>query len=135
MKIALAQINTQIGNLPGNAAKILDFASRAEKKGAEIVIFPELTLTGYPPRDLLEKPHFIEANMKALLELSSKIRGISAVVGFAEPNPEASGRPVFNSAAFIRNGRVEAVRRKVLLPTYDVFDESRHFEPGKEAVP
>src|SRR4030095_9579891 len=127
MKIALAQINTQSGDLSGNASKVVDFARRAAKKGAELVVFPELTLSGYPPRDLLEKPHFNKANLKALKEVASRIHGICAVVGFAEPNPEPTGRPVFNSAAFLQGGRVTAVRRKVLLPPYDAFDESPHF--------
>src|SRR5262245_6546884 len=101
MKIALAQINTQIGNLPQNAAKILEYCSCAKRKGAQLVIFPELSLTGYPPRDLLEKPSFVQANVKALNALAARIRDIAAVVGFAEPNPEVSGRPVFNAAAFL----------------------------------
>jgi NAD+ synthase (glutamine-hydrolysing) len=130
MKIALAQINTQIGNLSANANKICEYIEKARKKKAELVVFPELTIPGYPPKDLLEKPHFIEANAKALNHVAKKIRGISAIVGFAEPNLEKVGRPVFNSAALLADGKVQLIQRKVLLPTYDVFDESRHFEAG-----
>jgi NAD+ synthase (glutamine-hydrolysing) len=134
MKIALAQINTHIGNLEANAKKVLSFAHRASKKGADLVVFPELTIPGYPPKDLLEKPHFIEANVRALQEVAKKMRGIAAIVGFAEPNRGERGRPVFNSAALIQNGKIEAVSRKILLPTYDVFDEARHFERGEIPV-
>jgi NAD+ synthase (glutamine-hydrolysing) len=133
MKIALAQIDTQIGNLEGNARKILSFSEKAKRLGAALVVFPELTLPGYPPKDLLDKPHFIEANERALRDLTPKVKGIQAIVGFAEGNSERQGRAVFNSAAWIQNGKVEYIQRKILLPTYDVFDESRHFEPGKDS--
>lgn len=132
MKIALAQINTHIGDLKKNAGKILDFSEKARCMGAELVLFPELALTGYPPKDLLEKNHFLRANQKAIEELARKIQGIDALVGFAEPNPEKTGKPVYNAAAFLSGGKIDSVYRKNLLPTYDVFDEGRYFEEGKE---
>src|SRR5215467_9458434 len=115
MKIALAQINTQIGNLEANAKKAISFMQQARKKGADLVIFPELTIPGYPPKDLLEKPHFVQANVRALQDVVHKTLGISAIVGFAEPSRGERGRPVFNSAALIQNGRIQAVSRKILL--------------------
>ncbi len=133
MKIALAQINTHIGNFSGNVQKVLAFSEKAKKQGAALVIFPELTLTGYPPKDLLEKPHFIEANLKALQEVAQKISGIEAIVGFADPNPKTEGKALFNAAALMGNGKVLSVQHKKLLPTYDVFDEARYFESGKKS--
>jgi NAD+ synthase (glutamine-hydrolysing) len=134
MKIALAQINTQIGYLEGNVKKIIEFIQKAEKKGADLVVFPELSITGYPPKDLLEKPHFVEANLKALHTVAKKVRKTAAIVGFAEPNLENTGKSVFNSAALLAEGRVAKIQRKTLLPTYDVFDETRHFESGEGPV-
>jgi len=130
MKIALAQINTQIGNFTFNVEKVLEAIQKAKRKKAELVIFPELTLTGYPPKDLLEKPHFIEANLKALKTVAKQCHGIAALVGYVEPNPEKTGRALFNSAALLFKGKVVANQRKRLLPSYDVFDETRYFEPG-----
>ncbi len=133
MKIALAQINTQIGNLDGNVRKISDILRRAKLKKADLVVFPELTITGYPPKDLLEKPHFIDANLRALEKVVVQTKEIAAIVGFAEPNLEKQGKPIFNSAAMISEGKIQSIKRKVLLPTYDVFDEARYFQPGLES--
>ncbi len=129
MRIALAQINATVGDLDGNAEKVLRFVERSIDKGADIVVFPELTLTGYPPEDLLQKPHFITENMTVLKELASRIGDIYAVVGFTEGG---QGGPPANAAAVIANGRVLGVYRKVHLPNYGVFDELRYFKPGTE---
>ena len=132
MKLALAQINATVGALKENAAKILDFAGRAKEGGAELVIFPELAITGYPPKDLIEKAGFVEENLQALDFITNRLEGITAVIGFAEPNPEPAGKPFFNSAAVVKDHKVVSVHRKSLLPTYDVFDEGRYFEPSSE---
>lgn len=131
MRIALAQINTTVGALKDNARKILEYTDAAKSQKADVVIFPELAIPGYPPKDLLEKPSFVEDNVRVLNSLARKIEGITVIVGFAEPNPEPSGKPCYNSAAVIRNGEVVSVHRKTLIPTYDVFDEGRYFEPSK----
>ncbi len=135
MRIALAQTNPLVGDLDGNAKKIEAFAKRAIASGADIVVFPEMSLIGYPPRDLLERPSFVRRAEAALLALAKRIRGIAAVVGTVERNPDPDGKPLFNVAAVLDEGRVAAVRRKSLLPAYDVFDESRYFEPEPKPAP
>lgn len=132
MKIALGQVNTTVGALEENAAKMLDFAARAKSEHADIIIFPELAITGYPPKDLLEKHGFVEDNLRILHELTQKIQGIDAVLGFVEPNPQPEGKPFYNSAAVISKQKIVSVHRKTLLPTYDVFDEDRYFEPASD---
>lgn len=134
MKIAIAQINTQVGHFSGNLEKILQSLENAKKKKADLIIFPELSLTGYPPRDLLEKPSFIEKNLEIINLLTKKSRGIACIVGFVEPNLEKTGKALHNAAAFLKGGKIERIVRKRLLPTYDVFDESRYFEPGTESL-
>ncbi len=133
MKIALAQINTQIGNFALNLEKITQAIDKAKQKGAQLIIFPELTLTGYPPRDLLEKTQFVDKNLNLLNQLAKKVKNIVCVVGFVEPNLEDKGKPLYNAAAFLQDGHIEKIIRKRLLPTYDVFDENRYFEPGHES--
>jgi NAD+ synthase (glutamine-hydrolysing) len=130
MKIALGQINTTVGALEQNAEKVLHFTEQAKGK-ADMILFPELAITGYPPKDLLEKAGFIEANLSVLKSLAEKIEGIEVIVGFAEPNPAPEGKHCFNSAAVIRNRKIISIHRKTLLPTYDVFDEGRYFEPSR----
>ncbi len=130
MKIALAQINTTVGALGENARKIRDWTGRAQKAGAGLVLFPELTVTGYPPLDLLQLPHFVKAQMEEVESLAKGLQGMTAVVGMAEPNPQAEGKNLFNTAALLDGGKIRSRHRKRLLPTYDVFDESRYFEPG-----
>lgn len=130
MKIALAQINTQIGNLDGNVRKISNILSRLKSKKVDLVVFPELTITGYPPKDLLEKTSFIESNLRALEKVAGQTKDIAAIIGFVEPNREKQGKSIFNSAALISKGKIQSVQRKVLLPTYDVFDEARYFQAG-----
>jgi NAD+ synthase (glutamine-hydrolysing) len=129
-RLALAQINATVGDIEGNTAKIIAFIAKATKAGADIVIFPELSLTGYPPEDLLLKPHFLRRNMAALEEVAAATTDIYAVVGFAEDAGQG-GLPS-NSAALITKGRILSVYRKVHLPNYGVFDEVRYFKPGSE---
>ncbi len=129
MKVALAQINPTIGDIDGNVAKILDFARRARDGGAELAIFPELAICGYPPMDLLLKDSFVHANLAGLHSVRQHLSGIAALVGFVDINPGA-GRPLFNACALLDGGKIKAVQQKTLLPTYDVFDEDRYFEPA-----
>ena len=135
MKIAAAQINPTIGDIQGNVDKILQYIGRARELGAQLVVFPELSLTGYPPRDLLERSSFIEQNINALGELAPKVKDISALVGFVEKNLSAEGKPLYNAAALLEGGEIAYVSFKSLLPTYDVFDESRYFEPAAGIAP
>ncbi|HBQ21757.1 MAG: NAD+ synthase [Deltaproteobacteria bacterium GWA2_38_16] len=130
MKIALAQINPTIGAFEYNSRKMLDFIKTAKAKKAELVIFPELSLVGYPPLDLLEKESFVKDNLKYLKQFSSHIQDIAVICGFIDKNGGKSGKEFFNSLAFISNRKIIAKHHKVLLPSYDVFDETRHFEPG-----
>lgn len=136
MKIAIAQLNPTIGDLDHNAEHILTAVKTAAAAGARIVLTPELSLCGYPPRDLLLRPRFIQAMREALTDLAARVPpDIAVLVGFAEPNQGASDRgekPLFNSIALIEMGQIQQVFHKQLLPTYDVFDEERYFEPGRQ---
>jgi NAD+ synthase (glutamine-hydrolysing) len=129
MKIALAQINPTVGDFDGNSAKILDFAQRAKDRGANLAVFSELCLCGYPPLDLIERPHFIDRNERELACLAKRLP-IPSVVGFAARAQGSTGKSAANAAALLVNGAVEFVQHKMLLPTYDVFDESRYFRPA-----
>ena len=132
-RIALAQINATVGDFAGNAAKIRDATGRARAAGATLVAFPELAVSGYPPRDFLDLPEFLERSQRALADLALPAewsRGITVVVGFPEAVPGAPPPGVYNSAALVVDGRVAAIGRKSLLPTYDVFDETRYFLPS-----
>lgn len=131
MKIALAQINPTVGDITGNVAKILDFSQRARQMAADIVVFPELAVCGYPPLDLLLKPSFVEATLKGVDDINAGVQDIAVVVGFVARN-EKPGRPLRNACAFLQGGRIQSVQYKTLLPTYDVFDEDRYFEPAVE---
>jgi NAD+ synthetase len=135
MKIACAQINPTVGDIEGNLEKILANIEKAKELGAELILFPELALTGYPPRDLLERDHFVERNLAALDELAPKVSGITAIVGFVDRNPLPEGKPLYNAAAVIAEGQIISIHYKSLLPTYDVFDEDRYFEPAKGNAP
>ncbi|MHC4601060.1 MAG: nitrilase-related carbon-nitrogen hydrolase, partial [Planctomycetota bacterium] len=137
MKIALCQINTTVGDFEGNRAKILAFAERAKKAGADLAVFPELTITSYHPKDLLESRGFVERNLETLDSLLPASRDIAMVVGYVERNPRPDGKALLNAAALLDGGRVAGVAFKTLLPTYDVFDETRHFQPAStwEPVP
>jgi len=132
VKIAAVQLNPTIGDVEANTARILDGFARATSAGAELVVFPEQSILGYPAKDLLLRREVIEQNLAALQRIVAATAGLQAgvIVGFAEPNEGGIGRPVFNSAAFIADGRIVARSRKRLLPTYDIFDEARYFEPG-----
>ncbi|MGD0462518.1 MAG: NAD+ synthase [Tepidisphaeraceae bacterium] len=130
MRLALAQINPTVGDIAGNCRKAIDFIARAKGQGAQLVVFPELSVIGYPPKDLLLKPQFIEDNLRGLQSIAEHANGIDAVVGYAERNANPVGRPLHNAVALLREGRIVSRHFKTLLPTYDVFDESRYFEPG-----
>jgi len=130
MKIALLQINPTVGDLAGNAKLIADAAREAAARGADLAVTPELALVGYLPRDLLLSPGFVAESWDTLHRLATGLTGLPPVlVGLPEPNPSEEGRPLFNTAALIRGGGVDLRFRKALLPTYDVFDEDRYFEP------
>ncbi len=137
MKIALGQLDPTIGDFDGNLRLIDEAAVRARAAGADLLVLPELALCGYPPRDLLERDAFLAASTRALEHLSASVRGkLAVLVGFPEVLPEAAvGRHIANSAALIDDGKIVAVRRKSLLPTYDVFDEWRYFEPATSVAP
>lgn len=127
MKIALGQINTTVGDFTGNTAKIVDYSRRALQGGAGLILFPELAICGYPPRDLVEKPAFVTRNEEALKQIAAETKGIAVICGFVSPAKSSTGKSVLNSAALLRDGKIEFVQSKRLLPTYDVFDEMRNF--------
>jgi NAD+ synthase (glutamine-hydrolysing) len=131
MKIALAQINPTVGDFAGNSAKIIDVARKAKQRGADLVVFSELCLCGYLPLDLLERPAFLERSRAELARVAKEL-ALPAIVGYAGRAHESAGKPVANSAALIVGGRVVFEQQKMLLPTYDVFDETRYFHPAKE---
>ena len=130
MKIALAQINPTVGDFTGNAAKLRRFALDARERGAELVVFPELAVCGYPPRDLVEAPAFVARSRQVLEELAAEISGIAIIAGLPTPAAHETGKTVMNSAALLREGRIDFIQSKRLLPTYDVFDEMRNFSPA-----
>ena len=132
MKIAIAQLNYHIGNFELNTSKIIESISRSKAEGADLVVFTELSVTGYYPHDLLERKEFIEQSYEAINRIASHCNGIAAVVGGPSINPEPRGKKLFNSAFFMGNGAVQHVVNKSLLPTYDIFDEYRHFEPNRK---
>lgn len=131
MKIAIAQLNYHIGNFEQNTAKIIANINKAKAEGADIVVFTELSVTGYYPHDLLERKEFIEQSDEALNRIAMHCDGIAAVVGGPRINPEPRGKKLFNSAFFMYDKAIQHVVNKSLLPTYDIFDEYRHFEPNK----
>jgi len=134
MKIALAQINTKVGDLSANTDLIIKNINSARAKEAELVVFPELSITGYPPRDLLDFDCFIDDNLAYLDKIRENSKGINIICGFIDKNPSPYGKKYFNAAAIIKNGTIKAKYYKRLLPFYDVFDETRYFEPGKESL-
>ena len=127
LRLALAQINCTVGDLSGNRDRIIRYMEDAKKAGADIVSFPELAITGYPPEDLLFKPSFIEDNIKALAEVTAASKGIAAVVGFVDKKDD-----IYNSAAFISDGKLVGIYHKMYLPNYGVFDEFRYFQAGRK---
>src|SRR6266852_2304058 len=126
LRLAMAQINVVVGDIESNAQKIIDWIDRARDADVDIVTFPELALTGYPPEDLLLKPQFIDANLAALDKIISRTRDITAVIGFVDRKDD-----IFNAAAIVQNGKLVTAYHKIYLPNYGVFDEFRYFQPGK----
>ena len=130
MKIALGQINPTIGDFSGNSARIIDFSKRARAAGASLILFPELSVCGYPPRDLVERSAFVENNRKAVENIVAQTRGIAVICGVVTPAQAETGKSVMNSAVWLEDGKVVLQQSKMLLPTYDVFDEMRNFAPA-----
>lgn len=131
MRILAAQINPTIGDIEGNAKKILEALDRARNEEVDIVLFPEMTLSGYPPEDLLLDHAFIEALEEKLKEIAYATKGLFVAVGLPRRNHSGKEKPLYNSAAILENGKIIGYHNKQLLPTYDVFDERRFFEPGE----
>src|ERR1700733_7779584 len=131
VKIALGQINPTVGDFSGNAAKIIAFSRRAQAGGAELILFPELAVCGYPPRDLVERASFVARNRETAEQIAAATRGIAVICGLVTPAESETGKSVMNSAALLQDGRVAFLQSKMLLPTYDVFDEMRNFAPAK----
>ena len=134
MKIGFAQINATVGDLRGNFAKIVAAYDKLAEQGAEMVLTPELAITGYPPQDLLFKSRFVPDNLEILAQLQAHVKGPALVVGFVDPNG-GRGKPFHNAAALLQAGKPMQKTHKSLLPTYDVFDEDRYFEPAHEITP
>src|SRR5215471_11833293 len=128
VRVALAQINPTVGAIESNARMIVDWMARARALQADVVAFPELVLTGYPPEDLLFKPAFIEANLRALADVARHSRGVTAVLGFVDKRDD-----IFNAAAVLHDGVHAGTYHKQYLPNYGVFDENRYFQSGIES--
>jgi len=135
LRIGLLQLNSTVGDFAANAGKLLAAHAQAARDGAEFVLAPELFLCGYPPRDLLQREDFVEANLKALAEVAAEIGPVPLCLGYVERNPDRPGRALRNAAAVLQRGRVIWRTAKSLLPTYDVFDEDRYFEPAAKVEP
>ena len=133
MRIALAQVNPTVGDFTGNARQVIEFARYARQGKAGLVLFPELNVCGYPPRDLVERPDFVARCRQALEEIAAETREIVCICGFVSRACHDTGKSVMNSAAVLRDGRVELVQSKMLLPTYDV-DEMRNFAPARSQM-
>jgi len=127
LRIGLCQINTTVGDIEGNTAKILDYIAKGKKMGADLLAFPEMAVTGYPPEDLLLMPKFIEANLKAVKTIAKATSSMTAIVGFVSKNGD-----IFNSAGLFHDGKLVDAYSKIYLPNYGVFDEDRYFQAGKE---
>ncbi len=130
MRIALGQINTTIGDFSGNSTKIIEYAQRARSAGMDLILFPELSVCGYPPRDLVERPWFVERNRQTTEAIARETEGIAVICGLVTPAKSDTGKSVTNSAALLRDGKIAFLQSKRLLPTYDVFDEMRNFAPA-----
>ena len=131
MKIALGQINPTVGDFSGNASKIIDFSRRAQAAGAGLILFPELSVCGYPPRDLVERPYFVARNRESAERIATETQGIAVICGLVTPATSDTGKAVMNSAALLMDGKIAFTQSKMLLPTYDVFDEMRNFAPAR----
>ena len=132
MRIALAQINTTVGDIRGNRDRVFKEIDNAGRLGADLVLFPELTLTGYPPRDMLGIHGFVDANIAALHDIALRTGRTGAVIGFVDRNTRGEGKEFHNAAALVAEGKIQGTVHKTLLPTYDVFDEDRYFEKSRE---
>ncbi len=132
MKIALGQINPTVGDFSGNATKIIDFSRRAQAAGAGMILFPELSVCGYPPRDLVERPSFVSHNRESAERIAAQTKGIAVICGLVTPAESDAGKSAMNSAALLMEGKVAFLQSKMLLPTYDVFDEMRNFAPARK---
>ena len=132
MKIAIGQLNYHIGNFERNLENMLKATAEAKEKGADIILFGELAVTGYPPRDFLEFEDFIQRSEDVIEALAKAAEGIAIAVGAPTKNPVIEGKDLYNSAYFLADGAVQQVQHKALLPTYDIFDEYRYFEPATE---
>jgi len=131
VKIALGQINPTVGDFSGNAAKIVDFSRRAQAAGAGMILFPELSVCGYPPRDLVERTSFVMRNRETAERIATETRGIAVICGLVTAAHSDAGKSAMNSAALLMDSKVAFIQSKMLLPTYDVFDEMRNFAPAK----
>jgi NAD+ synthase (glutamine-hydrolysing) len=131
VKIALGQINPTVGDFSGNRNKIVEFSRRAQANGAGLILFPELSVCGYPPRDLVERPSFVARNRETVEQIAAETRGIAVICGLVTPAESETGKSAMNSAALLQDGKVAFLQSKMLLPTYDVFDEMRNFAPAK----
>ena len=131
MKIALGQINPTVGDFAGNAAKMIEFSRRAKASGAALILFPELSVCGYPPRDLVERSSFVDRNRETAERIAAETQDIAVICGMVTPAHAETGKSVMNSAALLQDGKIAFVQSKMLLPTYDVFDEMRNFAPAR----
>jgi NAD+ synthase (glutamine-hydrolysing) len=132
MRIALAQLNYHVGNFPDNSDRIISSIEKAKDGNADLVVFSELSVCGYYPNDLLERLEFVQEALDAIVKIASHCKGIAALVGGPSINPSPNGKMLYNSAYFLQDGQIRSIHHKTLLPTYDVFDEYRHFESNKE---
>jgi NAD+ synthase (glutamine-hydrolysing) len=132
VKIALGQINPTVGDFSGNAGKIVDYSQRARAAGAGLILFPELSICGYPPRDLVERLSFVRRNRESAEQIAAATAGIAVIAGLVTPADSDTGKTVMNSAALLQDGKIAFVQSKMLLPTYDVFDEMRNFAPARK---
>jgi NAD+ synthase (glutamine-hydrolysing) len=131
MKVAIAQLNLHVGNFESNTRKIIQTIKDAKSKNVDLVIFPELAVCGYPPRDFLEFNHFIDSCLVCVNKIAESTTGITVIVGGPSKNETGSGKPLFNSAFIVSEKEIKKVIHKTLLPTYDIFDEYRYFEPNR----
>ena len=132
MKIGILQLNFTVGDFSGNSEKLVSAYERAVREGAELCVGSELGLCGYPPRDLLNRRDFVESHERALREVAKRVGKVPLLIGGIEKTNQKAGRPLYNTAFLVEKGKTRAVARKILLPTYDVFDEDRYFEAGEK---